>query len=52
MKARLVALSLLAFVALSLTGCASGETQNASARPWSSPRTWEHGLPSGITEGR
>ena len=35
-----------------LSGCSSTDTKNASARPWSSPRSWEHGLPTGITEGR
>lgn len=36
----------------SASGCATRDAQNASAQPWSSPRDWEHGLPSGITEGR
>lgn len=41
-----------AFVLLTFAGCAARDAQNASAQPWSSPRDWEHGLPSGITEGR
>ena len=50
---RLLALLLLAAAALSLTGCATtDDTENASARPWNSPRGWEYGLPSGLTEGR
>jgi hypothetical protein len=43
---------LLASVVLSLTGCASTEPENYSARPWDSPRSWETGLPSALTEGR
>lgn len=39
-------------VLLTSAGCAVRDAQNASAQPWSSPRDWEHGLPSGITEGR
>jgi hypothetical protein len=35
-----------------VSGCASTESDNASARPWNSPKGWETGLPSGMTEGR
>lgn len=35
-----------------LTGCGTPETANKSDRPWNSPRSWEHGLPAGINEGR
>lgn len=35
-----------------LGGCATEETENASARPWNTPKTWESGLPSIMTEGR
>lgn len=42
---------LLACLAL-LCGCASTEPDNVSARPWNSPKGWENGLPSGMTEGR
>jgi hypothetical protein len=44
-------LCLLAMLAL-VSGCASTESDNASARPWNSPKGWETGLPSGMTEGR
>jgi hypothetical protein len=45
-------LLLLALAALALTGCASTESDNLSARPWNTPKTWETGLPSSMTEGR
>lgn len=38
--------------ALGLSGCASTEPDNMSERPWNSPKGWENGLPSGMTEGR
>jgi hypothetical protein len=28
-----------------LTGCSTGEPQNASVRPWNAPQSWEGGLP-------
>ena len=37
---------------LFLSGCATGDADNASARPWNTPKTWESGLPSMMTEGR
>lgn len=43
---------LLAAVAMLATGCATTESENASARPWNAPKTWETGLPSIMTEGR
>jgi hypothetical protein len=43
---------LLASALLGVCGCASTESENTSARPWNSPRGWENGLPSGMTEGR
>jgi hypothetical protein len=43
-------LALLVVVAIS--GCATTESENLSARPWDSPKSWENGLPSGMTEGR
>jgi hypothetical protein len=49
---RIFALLLLATAALQLSGCSTTESDNASARPWNSPKGWEHGLPSGMTEGR
>jgi len=44
----LLALGFLSFI---LGGCAT-ETENLSERPWNAPKTWENGLPSGMTEGR
>lgn len=45
-------LTLLAMAAL-LSGCAhTSEPENASSRPWNSPKGWESGLPLGLTEGR
>lgn len=49
---RLPLLALLATVAFGLAGCATNEPENASVRPWNSPKGWEHGIPGGITEGR
>ncbi|MBL9166842.1 MAG: hypothetical protein JNN07_03810 [Verrucomicrobiales bacterium] len=37
---------------LGFSGCGTPETANKSDRPWNTPRSWEHGLPSGINEGR
>ncbi len=47
-----IAVAVFAAVLLSSAGCRTGDMQNASAQPWSSPRDWEHGLPSSIMEGR
>ena len=34
-------------------GCASTrDPENLSERPWNSPKGWEHGLPTGMLEGR
>jgi hypothetical protein len=39
--------------ALLAAGCAStGDPMNASERPWNAPKNWEHGLPTGLMEGR
>ena len=44
---------LLSALAMGAIGCASVESENASARPWNSPRGWETGgLPSTLNEGR
>jgi len=47
---------LFVFVALVLTlvsGCQTDDnSQNASGRPWNSPKGWEGGFPTGLTEGR
>jgi len=37
---------------LFLAGCATSEPENYSSRPWDSPKSWETGLPSALTEGR
>ncbi|MBI3880966.1 MAG: hypothetical protein HY301_13020 [Verrucomicrobia bacterium] len=38
---------------LVLTGCMSDDAIEArSERPWNSPKSWENGLPSSMTEGR
>jgi hypothetical protein len=51
--ARLFCFLLLASTAVGVVGCAtSEESDNVSARPWNSPKGWENGLPSTITEGR
>lgn len=50
---RFVLLLFLAAFALALTGCATtDEGDNASERPWNSPKSWENGLPSNMMEGR
>ena len=42
-----------AFCLVWLTGCASTrDADNLSERPWNAPRSWEHGLPAGMFEGR
>jgi hypothetical protein len=48
----LVVLLLSAAAASFLSGCASTEPDNYSERPWDSPKSWETGLPSALTEGR
>ena len=49
---RFVLALLTAAALLSLTGCASTESENASSRPWNTPTKWESGLPGGMSEGR
>lgn len=50
---KLFTVALLAIAALAVTGCQSDDSiENASARPWNSPKGWETGLPSTLTEGR
>jgi hypothetical protein len=44
-----MALLLLA-VGLTMSGCATTEAENASARPWNSPAGWEGGMPGGFYE--
>jgi len=43
---------LLVLAAWGLTGCATTEPDNMSARPWNSPTGWENGFPTGMLEGR
>lgn len=45
---------LLALIAgVLLGGCAStDDSENVSERPWNAPKTWEHGLPGNMLEGR
>jgi uncharacterized protein YceK len=50
---RAIFLMLLVASLAILSGCASTEeSDNASVRPWNSPKGWETGLPGGMTEGR
>jgi len=50
---RWAVLLLLVLAAVASGGCASTESENASERPWSTPQTWENGLPSGMfNQGR
>jgi hypothetical protein len=52
-KSRLALLLLLVLAALGLSACATtDDSENASVRPWNSPKGWENGLPSNMTEGR
>ncbi|HJO10239.1 MAG TPA: hypothetical protein QGH16_10320 [Verrucomicrobiota bacterium] len=34
------------------TGCIGPDPENKSARPWNTPRPWEHGIPGSISERR
>ena len=45
---------LLAVAVITLmTGCATtDDAENVSERPWNAPKSWEHGMPSGMFEGR
>jgi hypothetical protein len=46
-------LLLLVLATLGLCACAStADSDNASARPWNSPKGWENGIPSSMTQGR
>ena len=49
---RLVFALLLLLAAAALSGCASTDPDNVSERPWNTPKGWENGLPSGMSEGR
>ena len=43
---------LLAVVICTFTACKTTEAENASERPWNTQRDWQHGLPTGINQGR
>ena len=45
-------LLLLLTAAAALSGCATTDSDELSARPWNTPKSWENGLPSGMMEGR
>jgi hypothetical protein len=50
---RFALLLLLLSTAFGLTACSTTEdSDNASVRPWNTPKGWETGLPSNMTEGR
>lgn len=49
---RWILLLLLALTSLALSGCATEEPDNASARPWNQPRGWESGYPTQMFQGR
>ena len=35
-----------------LSGWKATEDEELSTRPWNTPKSWEHGLPTGMYEGR
>jgi len=47
-----ILLLVLGCVAFLSTGCATTEPDNMSERPWISPKSWEHGLPTGMMQQR
>ena len=51
MARRIMLFLSLASVALFI-GCATVDDENASERPWNTPKSWENGLPSSMTQGR
>jgi hypothetical protein len=51
-KVRWFFVGLLLLGALGLSGCAGNDTENSSVRPWDTPKSWENGMPSSMTEGR
>ena len=51
----ILSFSAIIFAVLGLgltTGCIGPDTENKSARPWNTPRPWEHGIPGSISERR
>lgn len=52
-RRNIFSLLLLALVVFTMVGCAiDDDRRNASLRPWNTPKSWENGLPAGLTEGR
>jgi hypothetical protein len=48
-----LALAMLSGAIWLLTGCkTTDDASNDASRPWNAPKTWEHGLPSGMWERR
>jgi hypothetical protein len=47
-NSRYLFLLLLSLAAVALGGCASTESENLSPTPWSTPQSWENGLPSSM----
>jgi len=50
---RFLLLATFAAGLLFVAGCqTTDDPENASVRPWNTPKGWESGMPSGMTEGR
>jgi hypothetical protein len=50
---RFLALVCLGLTAWGFAGCkTTDDAENLSERPWNAPKSWEHGLPSEMMEGR
>ena len=48
-----LALALALVATALLSGCSTtDDAENRSERPWNAPKSWEGGLPAGMTEGR
>ena len=45
-------LAVLMLIIVAAVGCATTDSENASARPWNAPTGWEFGLPPSMLEGR
>jgi hypothetical protein len=42
----------LGLILVGSMGCRTPDPDNVSSRPWNTPQSWEHGLPSNMYEGR
>ncbi len=51
-KTVLGATLLTAVLMLLVSGCATQDPENVSARPWNAPKSWENGIPASIMQGR